>query len=77
MTHVNRHLVDVDALLDTELGNVDIKCGIENTDNLGLTDDSAVALSEVVDEDAEEQVRRLLLSKAGRVLLAVGGASIN
>ena len=44
------------TLLDTELRDIDVEGGIENTDNLGLADDSAVALSQIMNEKAEEQV---------------------
>ena len=71
MTYVDGHLVNMHALLDAKLGNVDVESSIENTDDLGLANDRAVALGKVVDKDAEEQMSRLLLSKTGRVLLAV------
>ena len=61
----------MNTLLDTELGDVNVESGIEDTDNLGLTDDRTVALGEVVDKDTKEQVSGLLLRQTCRVLLAV------
>jgi hypothetical protein len=43
-TNVDRHLVDVHAFLDAELGHVHVERCVEDTDDLGGTDDGPVAL---------------------------------
>jgi hypothetical protein len=75
-TNVDRHLVDVHALLDAELGHVHVERRVEDADDLSGTDDGPVALREVANHDAEEQVRRLLLRELGRVALAVDARCI-
>lgn len=59
------------TLLDTKLGNHDIERLVEDTDNSSRPDNGPVTLGEVGDEDAKEEVRRLLLSEASGVLLDV------
>lgn len=61
----------MDALLDSEVRNEDIECGVKDIDNLGLTNDRSVSLSEVVDENTEEQVSRLFLGQSSGVTLDV------
>ena len=63
------------ALLDAELGDEDVERLVEDTDDSRRADDRAVALSKVVDEDAEEEVCGLLLRKAGSLLLRVARLS--
>ena len=46
-TNLNRHLIDVNTLLDAEFGNENIKGSIQNADDLGLANDGTVALSEI------------------------------
>lgn len=72
-TNLGRHLVDVNSLLDPKLGDEDVERLVENADDGSGANDRAIALSEVGDEDAEEEVGRLLLSKARGVLLHVAG----
>lgn len=64
----------MDPLFDPEFGYEDIKRGVENSDNLGLTNDGTVSLRKVCDQHAEEQVSRLLLSKVCGIPLAVSVA---
>lgn len=61
----------MDTLLDSEVRNEDIECGVKDIDNLGLTNDRSVSLSEVVDENTEEQVSRLFLGQSSGVTLDV------
>lgn len=77
VAHVDRHLVNVDALLDTELRDQDVEGGIKYTNDLGLTDDGPVALRQVGDKDTEVQVGRLLLRQLSRVALAVISVNVN
>ncbi len=65
------HLIDVDTLLDTELGNNDIEGGIEHAHNRCRSNDGAVAHGEIVDEQAEEEVGTLLLCQLGSIFLDV------
>lgn len=55
-THVNRHLVHMNTLLDAKFRNQDIKGSIQNIDNLCLTDHWTIAMSEVGDQDAKEEM---------------------
>lgn len=68
--YLDRHLVDMDTLLDTKLGNENIESRVEDTDDTCLPNDRAKALCEVGDEKAQEQVSGLLLSEFGVSLLA-------
>ena len=68
-TNLDGHLVNVDTLLDTELWHENIKRSIQDTDDLGLTNNRTVALGEVVDQDAQEQMSGLLLRELRGVLL--------
>jgi len=45
VTHVNGHLVDMDAFLNAKFWNKNIECGIQNTDNLRLTNDGSITSS--------------------------------
>ena len=69
------HLVDVDTLLDAELRYEHIEGSVQNPNDLGLTNNRAVPLGKVGDQDTEIQVRRLLLSELGRVAFAVFAVS--
>lgn len=55
-THINRHLIHMNALLDSELGYQYIKGSIENIDNFGLADDRTIAMGQIGYENAEEKV---------------------
>lgn len=46
----------MNTFLDTKLREKDIECSIENTDDARLTDDRAITLGEVGDEQAEEEM---------------------
>lgn len=46
-THIDWHLVDMDTLLNAELGNEHVEGGIQHTDHLSWTNDRSVALREV------------------------------
>lgn len=61
----------MNPLLDTEFGDINIEGGVQYTYNLRLADDRSIALGQVVDEEAEEQMSRLLLREASRVLFTV------
>ena len=69
-TNINGHLVNVDTLLDAELRDEHIERSIQDTDNLLLADDRAVALRKVGNQDTQEQVRRLFLRELSRVPFA-------
>ena len=70
-TNLDGHLVNVDTLLDTELWHENIKRSIQDTDDLGLTNNRAIALGKVRDEDTEVQMRRLFLGELRRVTFTV------
>lgn len=72
--YLDRHLIHMDALFNPKLRNQHIESGIQHSDNLRLSYDWAVTLSEVGNEEAEEQVSRLLLCQLGRVLFPIIGA---
>jgi hypothetical protein len=72
--YVNGHLVDMDALLDTELGDENIKGSVENPHNTGLANNGSVSLRQVRNQQAQEQMRRLLLRQLGRILFATSWA---
>lgn len=59
------------TLLHTELGDKHIERSFQNVDDLGLANNRAVALRQVRNEDAQEQMRGLLLRKVGRIPLDV------
>lgn len=59
------------TLLDAELRDHDIERLVEHADDRGRPDDGSVALREVGNEDAKEEVCRLLLREASGVLLDV------
>ena len=61
----------MDPLLDTELRDIYVEGGVQDVDDLGLADDRTIALSEIVDQDTQEQVSRLLLCELRGVLLTV------
>ena len=60
----------MDALLNAEFRDEHIERSIQDTDNLRLANDRAVALREVGDKNAQEQVRRLFLRELSRVPFA-------
>ena len=60
-THVYGHLIDVHALLNTKLGHEDVESCIQHIDHGGGADDWSIALSKIGNENAKEQMRRLLL----------------
>lgn len=72
-TNLGRHLVDVNSLLDPKLGDEDVERLVEYADDGSRSNDGSVALSEVGDEDAKEEVSRLLLGESSGVLLDVAG----
>jgi hypothetical protein len=61
----------MDTLFNAELRDKNIESSVQNANNLGLTNDSAITRSEVGDEDTEEQMGRLFLCKDGRIPLAI------
>jgi hypothetical protein len=61
----------MDSLLDAEFRDQDVERSVQNTHNLGLTDDRAIAGSKIGDEDTKVQVSRLLLREGSRVAFAV------
>jgi hypothetical protein len=48
---VDRHLVNVDALLDSEFWDQDVKGSVQNVDNLSGSNNRSVAVREVRDQD--------------------------
>jgi hypothetical protein len=46
----------MDSLLDTKFGYQDVECCIQDTYNLGLTNDRTETLREIRDEDTKEQM---------------------
>ena len=70
-THVDGHLVDMDTFLDAELGNKHVESGIEDANDLCLTDDRSVTLGKICNKDAKIQMRRLLLSELSGLFLSV------
>ena len=70
-TYIDGHLIDMDPLLDTELGDVYIEGGVKDTYDLCLANDGPVTLGQIVNQEAEEEMSRLLLSQSGRVLFTV------
>lgn len=65
--YLDGHLVNVDTLLNAELGDEDVKGSIKNIDDTSLADDRSVTLSKVGDEQAQEEMCRLLLGKLGGI----------
>lgn len=70
-THLDRHLVDVDPLLDSKVLHDDVERLVENGNDVRLPLDGSVALGEVGDEGAQEEVLALLLGELGGRLLLV------
>lgn len=70
-THLNWHLVDVNTFLDTKVLNNDIERLVEDSNDMSLSIDWSVLLSEIGDESAEEEMLALLLSKLRSCLLVV------
>lgn len=69
-TYVDGHLINVYTLLDAELRNIDIESSIEDTNDLSLTHNRTIALSQVGNQQAKEQMSGLLLRELSRILLA-------
>jgi hypothetical protein len=63
LTHVNGHLINVNAFLDPELRDDDIESGVQDTDDFSLSHDGSMSLSKVGNEQAKEQVSGLFLGK--------------
>jgi hypothetical protein len=61
------HLVRVHSLFDTEFWDDDIERAIENANDSSGTDDCAESLCEIVDQVAEMEMGRLLLSDLGGI----------
>lgn len=61
----------MDPLLNTKLRHIYIEGSIKDTDYFGLANDWAIALSQVSDEQAQEQMCGLLLCELSGVLLTV------
>lgn len=55
-THINRHLVHMNTLLDAKLRHQNIESSIKNIDNFSLTDHWAITMGEVRNENAKEQM---------------------
>lgn len=53
VAYFDGHLVDVDALLDTKFRDKHIEGGVQHANNFSVTDDRAVSLSQVRDEDTK------------------------
>jgi hypothetical protein len=54
-------LVNVNALLNSELRHKNVEGGIQNPNYLGLANDRTVSLGEIRDQHTQEQVSGLLL----------------
>lgn len=65
--YLNRHLINMHTLLNTKLRHENIECRIEDTDNLGLTDDGAISLCQVGQQNTKEEMVRLLFSECSRI----------
>lgn len=63
------------TLLDSKLGDHDVEGLVEHTDDGSGANDRSIALGQVGDEDAEEEVSRLLLSESCGILLHVASLS--
>ena len=59
------------TLLDAELGNEDVEGSIKNANHLSWPYNWTIALGQIRNQHTKVQVRRLLLSELGRVLLTV------
>ena len=70
-THLDRHLIDMDALFNSKVRYDDIEGLVEDTDDGSLPLDRSVLLGEVRDEGAQIQVLGHLLSKLGCCFLRV------
>lgn len=71
MAYIDRHLVNVNTLLNAKVGDRNVESLVEDADHGRRSDDGAVLARELGDEHAEVEVLRLLLSKLGRFLLDV------
>ena len=58
------------TLLDAELRNINIERSIEDANDLSLTHDRTIALSQIGNQQAKEQMSGLLLCEFSRILLA-------
>ena len=69
--HLNWHLINVNTLLDTKVLNDNVEGLVEDSDDMSLSLDWSVSLSEVCDEGAEEEMLALFLGELRRCLLDV------
>ena len=70
-TYIDRHLVHMDALLNTEFRYQHIEGGVQDANDSGLPDDGTIPLGQVRNKYTEIQVGGLLLCKSSTLLLAV------
>lgn len=68
--HIDWHLINMDAFFNAKLWYENVKCGIKDANNFGLSDDRPVTLCEVRDQNTQEQMSRLFLSEDGGITLA-------
>lgn len=70
-THLSRHRIDMHPLLDPKLAHKHIERLVKDADDSTVANNWPVALRQVGDEDAEEEVLALLLCETSRFLLDV------
>ena len=70
-TYINGHLVNMHPLFDTKFGYEDIEGSVKDTDHDSRANDWAITLSQVRNQNAQEKMGGLLLSKLRRFLLAI------
>lgn len=51
--HLDRHLIHVNPLFDTKLGDIDVEGCIKHANNLGLAHDWTITLSQIGYQDAQ------------------------
>jgi len=71
MAYLDGHLVNMDTLLDTEFGDKNIESSIQNPNDLGLSNDRAIAVGKIGDHHTEEEMCGLLLGQGSRISLDV------
>ena len=71
LTYIDRHLVHMDTLLDTEFRHQNVESSIQDANDSSLPDDGTILLGQVRNEYTEVQMGRLLLCKSSTLLLAV------
>lgn len=74
-TYNDGHLINMDSLLDSKLGDQNVKGGIKHTNDSSISNYGTITGGEVGNEDAEEKMGRLLLSKFGSILFDVANGS--